>query len=183
MKCIKCQTENINNANYCQKCKYHFSEEEQKIAKRKTIPGKLEQLEKLYDTCTLKIITDHIIFKIISLLIVISFAITFSLNYGNSLKILESDLYQIQYNTKTKEYYLLIKKAETILSLYIPNQINKLTIKHIDQNNQQIKEIEYHENKKIVLSANEENDYYIVESQYKKGEKTTMKINIYQVGE
>lgn len=59
MKCIKCSCNNIIDANYCKKCGYHFSKEEQLMAKSKTLVGKLEILEETYAWVTLKKITGH----------------------------------------------------------------------------------------------------------------------------
>ena len=44
MKCIKCRTVNIHNANYCKKCAYQFSENEQKAAEKWTFVGFLKFL-------------------------------------------------------------------------------------------------------------------------------------------
>lgn len=129
MKCIKCKGINIISANYCKFCGYHFSEKEQKEAKNKTIVGKLEMLEKAYNVCTLKVITDHIVFKIISLLVVIILGIFFLVNNGAKVKILESDNYKMQYNTKEDEYYLLANEEQTTLDLYVPNRVQNIVVK------------------------------------------------------
>ena len=50
MKCIKCMTVNISKAKYCKNCKYEFSDSERKIARGKTLIGKIETLEKTWRT-------------------------------------------------------------------------------------------------------------------------------------
>lgn len=123
MKCSKCKDINIDKANYCKKYGYHFTENEQKKAHRKTLFGKLEMLEKAYSVCSLKIITDSLIFKIGSLLLMTIIGIMLFTNMENKLRILDSDNYQVQYNTKLDEYYLILYEDETKLNLYKPDNI------------------------------------------------------------
>lgn len=183
MKCIKCGEKNICKANYCKKCGYHFSEQEQKAAKGKTLVGKIEKLEKLKkikSIVTLKIITENKYFKIAVLLLIIATGIFFHVHYGNELRILESNHYQVQYNTELKEYYLLTDKDETTLELYKPNYVTDIMIIHYDQNHSKIEEIPYSEKSAVVLKTNENEDYYIVKSNEKKKSEKNIKIYIFR---
>lgn len=47
MQCIKCREKNINQANYCKNCGYHFSEAKQKAAKKWNLVWYLEAFGKL----------------------------------------------------------------------------------------------------------------------------------------
>lgn len=183
MKCIKCRQENINSANYCKKCGYHFSKSEQKIAKSHTLVGKLENIEQAYKVCSLKIITDNIIFKIVSLLIIIALGIFFVMQNGTIVKIKDSKEYNIQYNTKLDEYYLLVNQDETNLNLYIPNKTESFNIKLMDLDNNLIEEDNYKDTDNITLNINGIDDYYLLESFYSDKESSVLKLYVYRVGE
>ena len=45
MKCIKCKTVNVHNANYCKNCAYEFSKQEQKAAEKWTFIGIIKRME------------------------------------------------------------------------------------------------------------------------------------------
>ena len=179
MKCIKCKTNNINKANYCKNCNYKFSEKEQKIAKRKTLIGKIEMIEDIYNICSFKVITDHILFKIATIIIVLSIGIYFLITNGSNLKLLESDNYKIQYNKKQTEYYLIGKNEEIHLDLYIPKKSKKIIVKHYDRNNNIIIENTYKKLDNIILETNDDNDYYVIESIYKNNNLDQIKLYVY----
>lgn len=180
MKCIKCKSINISSANYCKSCGYKFSEEEKEKAKNKSIIGIIEKIEKAYNVCTLKVITDSIVFKSFTLLIVIVLGIFSLVNNGSKVKILESKDYRIQYNTKENEYYLLTSKDKTTLDLYVPNKVQDISIKNLDTNNNELSSISYKDNENVVLNTNGIDDYYILESYYEKGREEKVKIYIYR---
>lgn len=180
MKCIKCQSKNINKANYCKNCGYHFSKAEQEAAKKRTLVGKIERLEKIYKTCTLQVITGNIIFKILSLLIVLFIGIYFLFHYGNKVTILENANYHIQYNTKSNEYYLLVKDDETNLDLFIPNKIDSLEIKLLDENNQELEHQTYQKDSEIKLKTNYEGSYYLLNTFNNDKLDNTLKIVVYR---
>lgn len=177
MKCIKCRTKNINKANYCKKCAYKFSEVEQKAARKKTVVGKIEWLEKAYNTCTLKIITDHIIFKIICLLGILFTGISFWINNGINLKILDSDNYNISYNVNEKEYYLITSNDKVLLNLYVPNRTKKIIITHYDENNNIIEEETYTPKEEIILETKEK-EYYILNVHYLHNNKDSFRFYV-----
>lgn len=178
MKCIKCTEKNINKANYCKKCAYKFSKKEQEIARKHTIIGKLDLLEKAYKTCNLQIITDHILFKIFSLLIVLALGINIWINYGLSLKLLNSDEYQIQYNTKLDEYYLISEKHKVPLNLYVPNRVKNIVVRHYS-GGQIINRKTYKKEQEIILNATSD-DYYTLQINYLYGDKDNYKIYVYE---
>lgn len=179
MKCIKCTTENINKANYCKKCKYKFSKKEQEIAHSNTIVGKLELIEKAYGVCTLKIITDHILFKVATLMIVLGIGIYFWINNGINLRLLNSDNYEVQYNTEEKEYYLLTDKNKVALNLYVPNRTKKILIIHYDNDNNIIDKSNYNKDDKIVLESNQD-DYYVLKIKYLNDKTDSLKLYVFK---
>ena len=180
MKCIKCRTKNITKANYCKSCVYKFSKAEQKAARKKTIIGKIEWLEKAYSTCTLKVITGHIIFKICSLLIILGIGISFWIKNGLDLKLLDSENYEIQYNVNEKEYYLMTNNDKVLLNLYIPNRTEEIVISHYDEKNIKIDEKTYKPTEEIILETKEK-EYYILNINYLHNKKHSFKFYVLQL--
>ncbi len=165
MKCIKCRTKNITKAKYCKKCAYEFSKEEQKAARKKTLIGKIEWLEKAYEVCTLKVITDHIIFKVISILIIMGVGMYIWINHGIDLRLLNSKDYSIQYNINEEEYYLMTDNDKVLLNLYIPNRTEEITIVHYDEEDNIIEEKKYKPKEEIILETKEK-EYYVLNVEY-----------------
>lgn len=180
MKCSKCKCKNIIGANYCKKCGEKFSEEEKKGARRKTWVGKLELLEEAYAWCTLSKITGHIAFKIVSLLVVIFFGVYLLMSTGNQVKILASEHYKIQYNTKEQEYYLLVDDDKTNLSLYVPNTVSSLVISEFDVDNVEVSNMKYVNGEEVVLTINNSDEYYLLVAKNGKKEEK-MKIRVYRM--
>lgn len=179
MKCIKCKTNNINKANYCKNCAYKFSEKEQKIAKRKTFIGKIEMIEDFYNVCSLKVVTDHILFKIATIILVLGIGIYFWITNGTNLNLLESDNYKIQYNEKKSEYYLIGKEEEIPLDLYVPEKSKEIIVKHYDKDNNIINEDKYSKTDNITLEINSNKDYYVIESIYENNNLDQIKLYVY----
>ena len=176
MKCKKCKTKNIIKASYCKNCKEEFTEKEQEKAYKKTIYYYLEKIEEWYNHLTLSTITDHILFKIGSLLIVLGIGLYYFFTFGINTSILKSNSYEVYYNKKRDEYYLATNKKDKIkLNLYIPNRVKKLEIKHYDISNKLIDTIKQKKKDKIVLKNNKD-DYYVIISKY--GNKKTTKIKL-----
>lgn len=181
MKCIKCTAKNINSANYCRKCGNKFLEEEQKAAKRWTLVWFLEWIDKIKSLWKFSFITDHILFKIASVLVVLAIGIHSLITNGSHLKIEENTNYKIQHNTKLSEYYLIIQTDETELNLYIPKEAEGLTVYHSDKNNQLIEKATYSTDDKIILETNTTlEDFYLIEAEYDEDSKESIKVYIYK---
>ncbi|MBE6146864.1 MAG: zinc ribbon domain-containing protein [Firmicutes bacterium] len=182
MECIKCQTKNINKANFCKKCGYHFSKAEQDSAKKGTFVWVLEKVNDLKSILDLSFITENIIFRILTIILILGIGIYSWITNGINIKLLENPNYKIQYNTKLDEYYLLVDSNKTTLDLYIPNRTNQLVIKHLDENNQLLFEKDYQIEEKIVLESTSSNDYYLLEAKYQNNKQEKIKIYIYKEG-
>ena len=183
MKCIKCRENNINQANYCKNCGYHFSEAEQKAAKKWTLVWYLEAFDKLKSLKNFSFITDSNIFKIISVIFVLAIGIYSWVSNGIDLRLLENDNYSIQYNTKLSEYYLLVEEDTTYLDLFVPNRTDELKVKHLDKNDELIDEKVYDEKEKIVLMSTSGEDYYLIEARYNEDDIDSLKLFVYRVEE
>ena len=177
MKCIKCGTKNINKANYCKTCGYHFSKEEQKAAKKWSLVWILECIDKGLSVVDLSIITGSIYFKILSIVIVLLIGIHGWFINGLNIKIMESDDYKIQYNTKIKEYYLLTEKDEINLNVYLPKKIDTIYVEHYDKNSNVLNEEKYQDLNKIILDSNSDDDYYILKAD---NNLKQLKVYVYQ---
>lgn len=180
MKCSRCSTKNIIKATYCKKCGTKFTKKEQELAYSKTIFGKYDLYKKWKDRFSLKFITDSIYFKIIIILVILAAGLYSWYINGLDLKILESDAYEIYYNDKSDEFYLLVNNDvdEVALNLYIPNRIEDIEINHYDMNGDFIKEIEYVKNKEIILETYN-SDYYLITSNFSNKEEKSLKVFLY----
>ncbi len=183
MKCIKCRTVNVHNANYCKKCAYKFSKKEQQAAEKWTLVGFIKRLEKIKKVITLDFITGEWWFKLLSIIIVLGIGIYFFVTNGFYLKIEESKNYSGNYNKDLNEHYLYSKDEETELNLYVPDRAKNLVVKHYDKKGNILFEEDYEVSDSIVLETNSDEDYYILEAHYKKNNYDSLKLFIYQVEE
>ena len=180
MKCHKCNYKNIIKASYCHNCGEKFSIEEQKDAYNKTIYGKIDSLKKVKSIITLDIITSNIFFRIISLIIVLGIGIYFLVNYGMSTKLLQSNDYEIFYNTELKEYYLIVDDSynNINISIYRPNRVEELILYHYNLDNTLIENKTINNDDSINLNTCKD-DYYIIESNYGNDNKEKLKVFVY----
>ncbi len=185
MKCIKCLTKNINQANYCKKCGYEFSDEERKVAEKWTLVWVLKKCEKGISVVTgnfkfLSFITDTRAFKILSLAIVLGIGILLYVQNGTNVRIEESREYNVQYNKGAEEYYIFVKEKEVPLNFYMPNDVDKISLKQYDKNDEVVEEEEFSRNDDIVIEATSD-DYYVLS--VTQGEKeTNFKMLVYLDG-
>ena len=184
MKCQKCYKENLKKAKYCRYCGQKFTDKERKKALYQGFDGLLRRGEKWYKTCTLKIITDNIWFKVLSVLVFLFAGCYFYLSVGNKMLILNHEEYQIEYNEAKKEYYLfydpdayVTNQEKLFLSMFIPNHIDKLSIAYYNADNTLIEEQIIDKDENIILNVNRDADCYYVISDNNKKEK--IKVYVY----
>ncbi len=187
MKCPKCNTKNIIKANYCKKCKYHFTSEEQEKAYNKTVFHFFDIIEEWYNHLTLETITSHILFKIGSVLVVLAIGLYYWFTMGINTRILKSDVYDVYQNKKNKEYYIVLKdnidNVEDIkLNMYIPNRLKKLNINKYDLNNELKEKMDTNNKEELKFKVYDE-DYYIITSVYSNKKSEDLKIYIYRKGD
>lgn len=164
MICKKCNEKNLYKAHYCQKCGTVFTEEDREKAYSKTIFGFVNKLEDLFSMLTLDKITGNIYFKIVSILFVLVIGVYNVMSNGNVFKILESEQYRVQYNTKTDEYYLISSESIFNVSLYLPKEVHLIYVSELDDANAMIEKVEYTLNDEIVLEQT--NHRYEIEVVY-----------------
>lgn len=183
MKCGKCKSVNVHNANYCKKCAYHFTKADQETAEKKTFVGFLKKVEKIKSYIDLSFITDELWFRIVSIVIVLGVGIYSFVTCGINLMIEESDEYTAQYNDELNEHYLYATDSKTELNLYVPDRAKKLIVKHYDSKDKMINEKDYKTTDSITLDSSSDGDYYIVEAEYNKSNYDRVKLFIFQVKE
>lgn len=174
MKCIKCLTKNIDQANYCKKCGYEFNDKEREIASRWTPVWVLKKIESFSSFLKegfkpFKFITDTRTFKILSLLAVLGLGIYSMFQNGRDFSILSSADYTIEHNGSEQEYYLIVKEKETNLNMYVPNYIDEIVLKHYDEKDNILNE-ETYENKENFKIVADLDDYYVLSVKF--GDKT-----------
>ena len=181
MKCPKCNTKNSPKANYCMSCKRKFTEEEQEKAYNKTIFHFFDKLEDLYSKINLEFITDHILFKIGSLLLVLGIGIYFYFTKGINTTILDSKNYEIYKYKNSKEYYLVVKDniEKASLNLYIPNRAKKIEIIEYDETGKEIKKTNYKKNKEFKLTPSTK-EYYVIQTTYSNQKEESLIFYIYK---
>lgn len=183
MKCKKCNSENRAAASYCQNCGSKFTKYEQDKAKSKTVEGifvrALEAVDKLKSILDLSIITDTIWFKILSVFVVLGIGVYFCFQNGNHIRLLESTSYQINYNKNLEEYYLLVDQNETKLNLYIPYRNQDIVIKHMLDESQLDSKV-YQDGSDIILTSNQEKDYYLIIGKNLRRKQEVLKVYIYK---
>lgn len=120
MKCEKCQSDLSYGAKYCNDCGEKVPEGVYDEEYNKTIWAKFDWAKDKYDSFFLKKITGSIIFKIITLVVILIYF--FFTMYGNfmGIRFEDSEAYKIQYNKKADEYYILPYEDEANLDLYVP---------------------------------------------------------------
>lgn len=185
VKCRKCETENRACASFCKNCRYEFTKEEQNKAKNKSLEGIIvriiERVGKIKSVIDLSFITDKLWFQIASIVVVLGIGVFSCFQNGVHLKILKSDIYQINYNTKLNEYYLVVEEKEAKLNLYIPYQGQDIVVKHMNLE-EELESNTYQDGENIVLTNNDEDDYYLITGKGLNRKEETLKVYIYKKG-
>ena len=165
-------------------CHYEFSEEEQEAAYKKTIYYYLEKCEDFEAKINLEFITDHIAFKIASLLLVLGIGIFYLMTRGIHTTVLNAKEYNLFYYNKENTYYIIIDdlKGKTDIQLYLPNRLKELNINHYQSNHKLISNQKYNKKNGIQLNPTMD-DYYELESTYSNKKKETFKLYIYHESE
>ena len=126
MICKNCNSHNLLKASYCHNCGTAFTQEEKDAARKKTLVGTLEtadkikgKADKINDILSLKFITGNVYVRLA--LIILPFIFTMLTSGGNKgMGIMDSEEYEIYYNTKTQEYFIDTDQGYVNLQMYIP---------------------------------------------------------------
>lgn len=180
MRCSKCNFNNRIKAIYCKECGYKFSKAEKDVAYNKTFIGRYKQYKKWYDRFSLNFIFDSIIFKVLSILIILAVGIYYLYTNGINIKLLNSDNYDIIYNEKINEYYLIVDAAleEVPINLYIPNRTKEIVIYHLDLDGNNINKFSYNQKDDLILETYN-NDYYSIQVTYSNNSTEKIKLYLY----
>lgn len=180
MKCSNCNYKNRVKATYCMECGYKFSKKEQESAYNKTLIGKYKQYKKWYNRFSLKLIFDSIPFKIVSILLILTIGLYYMYTNGINIKILNSDNYELVFNDRLQEYYLITNDelSEIPINLYIPNRTKEITINHYDLEDNRIDKFKYDKKNDLILETFN-NDYYSINVEYSNGSSEILKLYIF----
>ncbi len=167
MKCTKCGKENSYRCKCCVGCGTPFSEEEREEGYSKTFWGKVEKLQDLYDILTLSKFLDSRLVRILTLVVIVGFGVFNLLRGGSHLRVEESENYSVEYNQELNASYLLTELDKLPVSLYLPHETEKIVVRSLDEQNQQLEERVYSPEDSILLEAGEA-DHYLIEADYTK---------------
>ena len=166
MICRECKTENRIKANFCTHCGHPFTDAERDAAYAKTIYGRFEKLEALWKTVSLDKITGSSIVKVLSLVAVLVLGGYSVLKNGTQFRPLEHDSYELQYNQKVNEYYLISQQDNIQLQLYLPKQADEVTIVQLNENNELLSTETFSLSEDIIL-LNQSDVLYQIEAESK----------------
>ena len=166
MICRECKTENRIKANFCSHCGQPFTDADRNAAYAKTIYGRFEKLEDLWKTVSLDKITGSNIVKVLSLVAVLVFGGYSVLKNGTQFRPLEHDSYELQYNQKVNEYYLISQQDNIQLQLYLPKQTDEVTIVQLNENNELLSTETFSLSEDIIL-LNQSDVLYQIEAESK----------------
>ncbi len=185
MRCKNCKTKNTKKANFCKNCGKEFTKVEKLKAETFSIKGVYDTISNIRKVPGLKFIYEHDLAKIAAILLVILSGVLAVLNKENTLHLVNSKSYSLEYNKNEKEYYILEEKnlynendKKINLNLNVPNKINNIYISLYEFDGDLIKEEKYNKKDKITLEANTNgNNYYLISDN--KDYKNALKVKVY----
>ncbi len=185
MKCPTCRKKNLNKANYCQKCGYEFSKQDKAKVKENFLVAILDKLDLIHDFITGDLFKNTILYRILSVLIVLGIGLYMIFTMGWKLRLLNNDAYNVKYNEELDTYYILIPQAlkenetqEIDAAFYVPNRINSLDLTYYNEKDEEISHQEYEKQDRYTLLINtKENNYYILANH--DDTKESLKIYVY----
>lgn len=166
MICEKCKTEHPYMADYCMNCGEKVSPETLDAEYKKTGWAKLDKVKDIYDTLFLKKITDNVIFKIVSFVLVVAWF--FFTMHGRlfGIRLKDSEDYRIQYYKEAQEYYIRPTNESSVLDLFAPLGTDNLLFRaysgNEEQNVQSFTHQEYKEQGYVITAG--EYDYIVIEA-------------------
>ena len=180
MNCVKCNSELHYGDKFCNKCGEKVEKGIYDEAYKKTIWGKLDKANDVWQTMTLKKFIDHWITKSIILLAVLVWGFFDAYTSLANIQFLESQDYKIEYNKQLDEYYIRTDEEVVDLNLYIPRASERIEITEYKDGEKSIREMlpeEYKEN--AVRVKKDEFDYVTISSMRK--DKATDTVKLYVV--
>lgn len=162
MRCVKCGQDNLLQANYCCKCGCAFTEEEKQAAYDKTIYGILDKIEDLWATIKLDKITGNLVFRIAVLVLIAVVGIASSGRTGTDFAVLDGKTYDVQYNQRSGEYYILSPEQVVQAELYIPGEPESLTLNCLDVADTVVESMTYSLDEGIALDISDRVHYQLV---------------------
>lgn len=176
MICPNCSGKNNQSANFCHYCGYAFSEEERQASYNETVYGKIDKARKAADIVTLKVITDSIWFRILSIAVILAPGIWLRMGGVHGFRLESSDDYEIQYLEETDTYYLIAEEEEVPLRFVLPYGTKRIKVRELDEDEDVVSTENYDPDEGFTLSVSGTNHYRLSTSN---GKKTTGSIQLY----
>ena len=104
---------------------------------------------------------------VLTLVVILGFGVFNLLRGGSHLRVEESENYSVEYNQELNASYLLTELDKLPVSLYLPHETEKIVVRSLDEQNQQLEERVYSPEDSILLEAGEA-DHYLIEADYTK---------------
>ena len=161
MKCSKCGNENLIQSRFCSSCGSEIPEETRQAAYDKTFWGKLDKLKEAKDWLTFDKITGNKFFRAALLALIVIIGILSGGNKGNRMYIIESDEYDVRYNSAMNEYYVFTEENEVDLQLYLPGRPDGVTVSSSTLEGEVLDEKSYELGEKITLPKSDSVIYHI----------------------
>lgn len=132
MRCTKCATTNAYKVKYCKECGAEFTNEDFERAFFASFPGKLQHIiDEIKDNPFSKI-TGSLIFKIISLVVVLGVGILCYYKKTNivsdKIQFVATEDYSVQYNSESDEYYIIAQDENIDLMIYCPYELENISV-------------------------------------------------------
>ena len=182
MKCKKCNKKNVSQANFCIKCGNKFTKSEQELAQKKGIINKLISIKEWYNNLLINRITSSKTYQIGSIVLVLALGIYYINVNGNSLKIMASDNYKVEYNTTNGYYYLYLKEDISNINLYSPKKVDNFYLNYYDSDNTLISTNNFNNINDIKVEIDTDNiyNYYTISTSNKEKDNNTVKLYVYK---
>lgn len=183
MNCEKCNSALPYGARYCNTCGEKVPDGAYDAEYKRTVWAKLDRMKDEYDSFFLKKITGSIVFKVISLIVVLGYF--FFTMYGNlmGIRLKDNEAYTIQYNKQADEYYISPRQSQAQLELYVPIGTDSVVFTAFDGGKEtDTKKYTTEQYRKEGYTVNEgEYDYILIDAVRK--DKSADKIKIIVVNE
>ncbi len=133
MKCEKCNCELHYGDKFCNSCGEKIPAGYYEEDYKHTVWGFIDRLSDKWDNFFLKKITDHIVFKIVFVVLILLGGFFEVYTEVSNIKLLESDEYTIEYNKKADEYYFRTDKDSVDLKAYMPRHADEMLIQEFSE--------------------------------------------------
>jgi hypothetical protein len=129
MKCLHCKSEVAFGYKFCTNCGEKVKKEDMEQAYyNECVWGKFDAWAKKHENSFGKKVMDNFVVKIVVMLISVALIYYGFTSNDYRLHIIDSDVYGVQYDVKSDEYYVLSHKEEFDIQVYVPKFCNSVRL-------------------------------------------------------